>query len=86
MASGVVRDSSSLAEREQLGQRQVTRSLATEDRALQALGVNSLPTNVLLDRERRPVQIYRGYSPEVPKEIRRLVLEMDGGAGESGDK
>lgn len=57
-----------------------------DPRALQALGVNSLPTNVLLDRERRPVQIYRGYSPEVPKEIRRLVLEMDGGAGESGDK
>ena len=41
------------------------------------LGVDSLPTNLLLDRERRPVQIYRGYSPAVPGEIRRLVLEMD---------
>jgi thiol-disulfide isomerase/thioredoxin len=55
-------------------------------RTIQALGVNSLPTNLLLDRERRPVQIYRGYSPEVPNEIRRLVLEMDGGPGESGEK
>ena len=42
-----------------------------------ALGVQSLPTNVLLDREGRPVMILRGYSPGVPGEIRRLVLEMD---------
>jgi thiol-disulfide isomerase/thioredoxin len=46
-------------------------------RILNQLGVSSLPTNVLLDREGRPVQIYRGYSPTVPEEIRRLVLEMD---------
>ena len=43
------------------------------------LGVQSLPTNLLIDREGRPVLILRGYSPEVPNEIRRLVLEMDGG-------
>ena len=42
-----------------------------------ALGIRSLPTNLLLDREGRPVMILRGYSPEVPNEIRRLVLEMD---------
>ena len=48
------------------------------DRAtLKALGVQSLPTNLLLDREGRPVLLLRGYSPEVPGEIRRLVLEMD---------
>lgn len=46
-------------------------------RTLMQLGVSSLPTNLLLDREGRPVQIYRGYSPAVPKEIRSLVLEMD---------
>jgi len=47
-------------------------------RDLVMLGVNSLPTNVLLDPERRPVQIYRGYSPQVVDDIRRLVGEMLG--------
>ena len=47
-----------------------------DPRALTQLGVKALPTNVLLDREGRPVQIYRGYSPEVPGEIRRLILAM----------
>jgi thiol-disulfide isomerase/thioredoxin len=46
-------------------------------RTLIELGISSLPTNVLLDREGRPVMILRGYSPAVPDEIRRLVLEMD---------
>jgi len=46
---------------------------------LAQLGVESLPTNVLLDREGRPVQIYEGYSPAVPEEIRRLVVAMEGG-------
>jgi hypothetical protein len=57
-----------------------------DPRAIRALGVTSLPTNVLLDREGRPVQIYEGYSPAVPGEIRRLVLQMDGGPEESGEK
>jgi hypothetical protein len=48
--------------------------------------VSSLPTNVLLDREGRPVQIYEGYSPAVPDEIRRLVLEMEGGPKEPGGR
>ena len=45
-------------------------------KTLAMLGVKSLPTNVLLDREGRPVQLYRGYAPSVPEEIRRLVLAM----------
>jgi thiol-disulfide isomerase/thioredoxin len=45
-------------------------------RDLAKLGVKALPTNVLLDREGRPVQIYKGYSPEVPAEIRKLVGAM----------
>jgi len=50
------------------------------DRAtLTALGLAALPTNILLDRDGRPVMFLRGYSPAVPGEIRRLVLEMDGG-------
>jgi thiol-disulfide isomerase/thioredoxin len=45
-------------------------------RDLVALGVDALPTNILLDREGRPVQIFTGYSPVLSKEIRRLVIEM----------
>ena len=40
------------------------------------LGIQSLPTNMLLDPDGRPVMLLRGYSPEVPDEIRRLVAEM----------
>ena len=47
-----------------------------DQRTLMGLGVKSLPTNMLLDREGRPVMILNGYSPAVPAEIRRLVLEM----------
>jgi thiol-disulfide isomerase/thioredoxin len=46
-------------------------------RTMMALGLGALPTNVLLDREGRPVMILSGYSPAVPGEIRRLVLAMD---------
>ena len=56
-----------------------------DPRALTQLGVKALPTNVLLDREGRPVQIFRGYSPAVPGEIRRLVLAMDGDSEEAAD-
>jgi thiol-disulfide isomerase/thioredoxin len=48
-----------------------------EQRTMMALGLGALPTNVLLDREGRPVMILSGYSPAVPGEIRRLVLAMD---------
>jgi thioredoxin-like negative regulator of GroEL len=51
-----------------------------DPRALSQLGVQALPTNVLLDREGRPVRIIRGYSPELPAEIRRLVAAMDAGS------
>ena len=54
-------------------------------RELAQLGVASLPTNVLLDRKGRPVQIYEGYSPAVPEEIRRLVKAMEGAGSTSGD-
>lgn len=46
---------------------------------LRELGVESLPTNLLLDREGRPVMIQRGYSAQVPGHIRGLVAEMAGG-------
>jgi len=54
-------------------------------RDLVQLGINSLPTNVLLDAEGRPVQIYRGYSPEMIQDIRRLVSEMRGGDAPTGE-
>jgi thiol-disulfide isomerase/thioredoxin len=41
------------------------------------LGINALPTNILVDREGMAVRLYRGYSPVVPEEIRKLVHEMD---------
>ncbi len=53
-------------------------------RDLRELGVGSLPTNVLLDRDGRLAQIFEGYSPDLPAEIRRLVLEMGGGAAKPG--
>ena len=40
------------------------------------LGVDSLPTNILLDRDGRFVQAYKGYTPNVVEDVRRLVLEM----------
>jgi thiol-disulfide isomerase/thioredoxin len=48
------------------------------------IGVSGLPTNILIDREGRPVKIYAGYSPDLAKEIRGLVLEMIGADG-AGD-
>ena len=47
-----------------------------------ALDINALPTNILLDREGRMVMVSTGYSPSVPEDIRRLVREMGGAAGE----
>jgi thiol-disulfide isomerase/thioredoxin len=50
-----------------------------DQRDLVNLGVSSLPTNILLDLEGRPVHIYTGYSPKVPEEVRRLVEGMTSG-------
>lgn len=46
-------------------------------RDLVALGINALPTNIVVDGDGRAVQVYRGYSPAVPEYIRRLVLNAD---------
>ena len=56
-----------------------------DPQTLAQLGVQSLPTNVLLNREGRPVQIYRGYSPVLPDDIRRLVRGMDGAETEGAE-
>jgi thiol-disulfide isomerase/thioredoxin len=57
-----------------------------DPRALANLGLKALPTNVLIDREGRPALIQRGYSPEVPGQIRQLVLAMgDVQGGEPSD-
>jgi thiol-disulfide isomerase/thioredoxin len=52
-----------------------------DSRALADLGLKALPTNVLIDREGRPALIQRGYSPEVPGQIRQLVLAMSESQG-----
>ena len=57
-----------------------------DQRTLLTLGVQSLPTNMLLDPEGRPVMILRGYSPAVPDEIRRLVAKMEGLPGGGGER
>jgi thiol-disulfide isomerase/thioredoxin len=52
--------------------------------SLAQLGVKGLPTNVLLDREGRPVGIWRGYAPELPDVIRQSVEAMDPGPADEG--
>jgi len=49
---------------------------------LVALDINSLPTNILLDREGKAVMVSTGYSPTVADSIRRLVLDMGQRAAE----
>ena len=45
-------------------------------RDLAMLGLRSIPTNVLVGPDGRPVQMYTGYSEDVAKDIRRRVAEM----------
>jgi thiol-disulfide isomerase/thioredoxin len=47
-----------------------------DPRATRALGVDALPANILLDTEGRFVRAYKGYTPMVVDDVRRLVLEM----------
>ena len=49
---------------------------------LAMLGVRSIPTNVLVGPDGRPVQLYTGYSEDVAKDIRRLVEELLDGSSE----
>jgi thiol-disulfide isomerase/thioredoxin len=47
--------------------------------AMHRLGINSLPTNILISPEGRAVHAYNGYHPKMSAEIRELVLEMTEG-------
>lgn len=47
-----------------------------DPRQTKALGIDALPANILLDGDGRFVQAYKGYTPVVVEEVRRLVLEM----------
>jgi thiol-disulfide isomerase/thioredoxin len=47
-----------------------------DQRDLQTLDINALPTNILLDREGRAVMVTAGYTPDMPEQIRRLVTLM----------
>jgi thiol-disulfide isomerase/thioredoxin len=47
-----------------------------DPRDTKSLGVDALPTNILLDTDGRFVHAYKGYTPAVVEEVRRLVLEM----------
>ncbi len=46
------------------------------------LGIDALPANVLLDTEGRFIQAYKGYTPDMVAEVRRLVLELIERSGE----
>jgi thiol-disulfide isomerase/thioredoxin len=48
---------------------------------LDALGIDSLPTNVLIDPEGRAELVVRGYSRQMPDQIRQRVREMIAGDG-----
>jgi thiol-disulfide isomerase/thioredoxin len=54
-------------------------------RDLVALGINALPTNIVLDHDGLAVQVYRGYSPAVSEYIRSLVQETGGTDREQSD-
>ena len=47
-----------------------------DPRMAKILGVDALPTSVLLDQDGRFVQAYKGYTPSVVEDVRRLVVEM----------
>jgi len=47
-----------------------------DPRLQRALGIDSLPTNILLDQDGRLVQAYKGYTPDLVDHVRRLVVEM----------
>ena len=47
-----------------------------DPRDTKSLGVDALPANILLDTDGRFVQAYKGYTPALVEEVRRLVLEM----------
>ncbi|MCP4895473.1 MAG: TlpA family protein disulfide reductase [bacterium] len=43
---------------------------------LQKLEVGSLPTNILIDSDRRPVRVFQGYSARNVEDLRRHIEEM----------
>lgn len=45
-------------------------------RDTKAIGVDALPTNILLDPDGRFVKAYKGYTPAMVDDVRRLVLDM----------
>ncbi len=47
-----------------------------DPRTTKFLGIDSLPTNILLDQEGRLVRAYKGYTPEIVEDVRRRVLEL----------
>lgn len=45
-------------------------------RDTRGLGIDSLPANILLNPDGRFVQAYKGYTPAMVDDVRRMVLEM----------
>jgi thiol-disulfide isomerase/thioredoxin len=57
-----------------------------DQRDLQDLDINALPTNILLDRDGRAVMVTAGYTPDMPEQIRRLITLMDAEPDEGSDQ
>lgn len=53
---------------------------------IQALDINALPTNILLDREGRTVMVSAGFTAEVSEQVRRLVTQMGAGPDVGSDQ
>lgn len=43
---------------------------------LMSLGIQAVPTNILLDDEGHAIQVYEGYAETVVEDIRRIVEEL----------
>lgn len=57
-----------------------------DQRDIQALDINALPTNILLDRQGRAVMVTAGYSSAVVEQVRRLVTLMDADSENESDQ
>ncbi len=56
-----------------------------DQRDIQSLNIDRLPTNILIDREGRVAMMSEGYSPAVEERIRRLVTLIDVEADDESD-
>lgn len=52
---------------------------------LVTLGIDALPTNIVLDRDGRVAMTVKGYSPTLPEDVRAIVLGSTDEAASAGE-